>query len=451
MLPMLRHQSDGLAFLRRRRYRGALFMEPGLGKSRVVLDAGDGVRMLIVAPPNPAELVWPEQAALWAPDRSFELVRGDSKMREAILYGVKPDIAVLNSTMLHWFYDLVARKKRLPYDLLALDESTFAKNSDSVAFRVLSAIEEAFDGVIPMTGTPAENSLHDLWGQLYFVDRGEALGPRIGVFREWFCRTRRSENFVKWEVIRKQDLRRAAAPLCFVRRADDCLDMPPLTFRDVHFRLSPRERRFFDSVNRKKSRVVPIDPPYVCPNTGTAYDKMRQISSGFVYDEERNAHHLGTSKYDAFMECVEETEGQPLFVGYWYGASARMINSATYFERGYDFPVINGETTKQEKRRLMAAWRDGEIPVLLGQIGTIAYGANFQSPHAGVLFYDLPWGHGMHWQFIRRVWRFGQSTRVVVRRLIGIDTKDRYVASVLRRKQVDEDDFLDEVLREELI
>lgn len=425
-------------------------MEPGLGKSRVVIEAARlARRTLIVAPPNPAELVWPEQAALWAPDMSFRLVRGTSKERKAILYDERPQIAVLNSTMLHWFYDLVAEEKILPYDLLALDESTFAKNSDSIAFRVLSAIEEAFDGVIPMTGTPADNSLADLWAQLYFVDRGEALGPRIGVFREWFCRAKRSENHVKWEVIRKADLRRAAAPLCFVRRTDDCLDMPSLIFRDVSFRLGPKERRFFESV--RKSKVVPLAEPFVCPNTGTAYDKMRQISSGFVYDEDRNTHHLGTSKFDAFLECLEEACGQPVFVGYWYSASARMINAGAFSELGREFPVINGETTRQEKRRLMDAWRDGEVPVLLGQYGTIATGANMQSPRASVLLYDLPWGHGMHWQFIRRVWRYGQSTKVIVRRLIGVDTKDSYVASVLRRKQVDEDMFMDEVLREELI
>jgi SNF2 family DNA or RNA helicase len=424
-------------------------MEPGLGKSRVALDAGSGVRMLVVAPPNPVELVWPEQAALWAPDRSFRLVRGTPKEREAILWNERPDIAVLNHTMLYWFYDVIARRQRLPYELLVLDESTFAKNPDSVAFRVLSALEEAFDGVIPMTGTPAENALIDLWGQLYFVDRGETLGPKVGVFREWYCRPERTENYVRWKVNRPEALRRDAAPLCFVRRADDCLDMPPLVFNDVRFRLGSKERRFFESVRKKK--VVPLDDPIICANTGVAIDKMRQISSGFVYDEERNTHTLGMAKFDAFYECFEEAHGEPMFVGYWFSAAMRSIVSGMKFLYDVDIPVINGDTRPRDKKDLLARWTRGELPILLGQIQTISMGPNMQSPHASILFYDLPWSHGQHWQFIRRVWRYGQATRVVVRRLIGIDTKDSYVASVLRRKQVDEDEFMQTVLNEEII
>lgn len=425
-------------------------MEPGLGKSRVALEvARTARRTLIMAPPMPAELVWPEQRALWAPDLSFRLVRGTPKEREAILWGERPEVAVLNYTLLHWFYDVVARRRRLPYDVLVLDECNAVKTADSIAFRVLSAIEEIFDAVIPMTGTPAENSLADAWGPCFFVDGGEALGKRIGVFRERYCRPVMRENYVRWEVSRPVDLKLAAAPLCFVRRADDCLDMPPLVFNDVHFDLSRQERRFFDSIDRRG--VVPLDDPFVCKNTGVAYDKMRQVSSGFVYDEDRETHNLGTSKFDALQECLDEACGQPVFVGYWFSASARLINGAARLIRNTEYPVINGKTSTHDKARYLRLWGQGRLPVLLGQIGSIAKGANMQSPHASVLFYDLPWSHGMHWQFIRRVWRYGQHTRVVVRRLLGRATKDGYVASVLRRKQVDEADFMQTILNEEII
>lgn len=443
-LPLLNHQRDAEAFLRRRSYRGALFKEPGLGKSRVALDAGKTCRMLVVAPPNPAELVWPEQHEKWAVDRSFALVRGSPKERADIIFRQKPDIAVLNSTMLHWFYDEVAQRKRLPYDLLVIDESTLMKNPESIAFRTIDALEDAFDGVIPMTGTPAENSLIDIYCQLIPVGGRKALGKKVGVFRERYCRPVLRENYVRWEVARAEDLRRAAAPLCFVRRADDCLDMPELIFNDVRFDLSAEERRFFKSID--KQGVVPLNDPYVTPNTGVAYEKMRQVSSGFVYDEERRAHLLGTSKCEAMLECLEEAHGSPVFIGFWFQGSKQIIHAALG-----EVPTIDRHTTNGQKRAYLRRWSEGRIPILLGQIGSIAMGPNMQSPHASIMFYDLPWSHGQHWQFIRRVWRYGQSTRVVVRRLIGRGTKDPYVASVLRRKQMDENDFFNAVLEEEMI
>ena len=449
MEPLMAHQSDALAFLRRRDYRGALFMQPGLGKSRVALEVARlARRTLIVAPPNPVELVWPEQAELWAPDLDVVAVTGTPKERERILLKRRPQVAVLSYTMAHWLYDLVALRRDLPYDVLVLDEANAVKNHDSVAFRAFKAIEEAFDAVIPMTGSPAENSLSDTWGPLYFVDRGEALGHKIGVFREWFCRPVMRENYVRWEVSRPAELRRAAAPLCIVRRTADCVDMPPLSFKDVLFFLDETERRFFLSI--EKRGIVPLDDPLLCANKGVAYEKMRQVSSGFVYegqDEWRVAHRLGTSKLDALRECLEEAQGRPLFIGYWFAESLKIVNE------GLDrpLPVLNGDTPRDEKARILAAWKRGELPGLLGQIQSVAQGTNMQSPEAGVLFWDLPWSHGLHFQFIRRVWRFGQRTPVVAQRLIASGTKDRYVANVLKRKEQAEGDFFDEVLREELI
>lgn len=445
MKPLLRHQSDALAFLRRRNWQGALFMEPGLGKSRVGLEvARSARRTLILAPPNPAELVWPEQHQEWANDIDFQLVRGTPQTRARILFEEKPTIAVLNTTMLHWLYDEVRERRRMPYDVCLLDESTSVKTSDSIAFRALRGLRPAFDAVIPMTGTPAENSLTDIWGQLWFVDQGIALGNKIGIFRERYCKPVIRENYVTWVVSRAEELRVHAAPLCFVRRATDCLDMPRLIFRDVEFKLAPEERAFYERV---KKHVVPLPVPVPLENAGVTLDKLRQVTSGFVYDEDKVAHRVGRSKAKAMVEALDESFGRPVLIGFWYQHSKHIIKEVLK----YDVPTIDRYASKSEKRELLAKWRAGKLPHLLGQIRSVAYGTNMQSPEASVLFYDLPWSHGQHWQFIRRVWRQGQKTKVVVRRLIARGTVDGYVAGVLRRKELAEDDLMETILNEELI
>ena len=441
----LAHQRDAGAFLDRRNGSGCLFMEPGLGKTRVVLDqAKKARRTLVWAPLNPVEFVWPEEHAKWAGDLSFNIVRGTPKERARILFDEKPDIAVINYDLARWFYDEVRQRRKMPYDLLALDEGTAVKNTQSVAHRGLFALRDAFDGIIEMSGTPAENSLVDLFGQLRIVDGGQALGEKVGVFRERYCKCVRQENYVKWVVMRAQELREAAAPLCFVRRATDCLDMPALIFRDVHFELSPSERKFYDFVRKK--HVVPIKEKFALDNTGVMFDKLRQICSGFVYDEERIAHAVGMSKARALQEVVDESYGQPMLVGFWYQGSKAIIRK----QLGYDVPAIDRFTSTREKKRLLDEWRRGNLPVLLGQVKTVALGLNMQSPRASVTFYDLPWSHGQHWQFIRRIWRQGQQSNVIVRRLMARSTVDPYVAGVLKRKQVDENDLLSFILKEEM-
>lgn len=446
MRPMLHHQSDALAFLRRRRWRGALFMEPGLGKTRVGYElARRARRTLVLAPLNPAEFVWPAQHREWGGDLSFRLVRGTPKERARILFDERPDVAVINYELLHWLYDEVRSRRRMPYELCIMDESTAVKSSASVSFRAMKALLPTFDAVVPMTGTPAENSLADIWGQLYMVDGGQALGDKIGVFRERYCRAVVRENYVTWQVSRPEELRRHAAPLCFVRRADDCLDMPPLVFRDVQFEMTKQERRFYDRI--RQDHVVGLDEPIALENAGVALDKLRQVTSGFVYDEDRVAHPIGDSKARALQECVEESFGHPMLIGFWYQGSKQMIREAL----GRDVPAIDRHTSRRDKAMLLDMWAQGELPLLLGQVKTVALGLNMQSPDASIMFYDMPWSHGQHWQFIRRVWRQGQSTRVVVRRLIARRTVDGYVASVLKRKQQAENDLMTTILEEELI
>lgn len=449
MRPLLHPQVDGLAFLRRRGWRGALFMEPGLGKTRLALEiAKRARRTLVLAPPNPCEFVWPDQHREWASDIRFDVVTGQVPAGERYRRLIKdpPDVAVMNYQLLHWLYDVVRTKRKLPYDCLILDESGEAKNHDSVTFRVLKSIEHLFDAVIPMNGTPAENSLHDVWSQLYLVDRGEALGPRIGVFRERYFSPVLRDKYVSWKCTRPAELRLAAAPLCFVRRTADCVDMPPIAFRDVKFKLDRAERKAYDTV--KEDHILPVDEPVPLENAGVALDKLRQITSGFVYDEARVARSLGTSKLEALTEAIEEYSGQPVLVGYWYRGSMEQIKEFTK----EDIPTINRHTSSVEKRAILNDWKHGRLKWLLGQVSTVAKGLNMQSPgKAGVCFYDMPWSHGLHWQFIRRVWRLGQTGSVMVRRLIADRTVESYVAVKLKKKQQDEEDLMSTILEEEIL
>lgn len=449
MRPLLHPQTDGLAFLRRRDWRGALFMEPGLGKTRLGFEVAKRARRtLVMAPPNPCEFVWPEQHREWASELRFDVVTGAVPAGERYRRLIKdpPDVAVMNYELCHWLYDVVRTKRRLPYDALILDESGAAKNHDSVTFNVLKAIEHVFDAVIPMNGTPAENSLHDVWSQLYLVDRGAALGPRIGVFRERYFMPVVRENYATWKCVRPAELRLAAAPLCFVRRTADCVDMPPLSFRDVRFRLSNAERKAYDRV--KDDNVLPRGEPVPLENAGVALDKLRQITSGFVYDEERVARSIGQSKLRALEEVIDEQCGQPLLVAYWYRGSMETICEFTKM----DVPTINRHTPSYLKRAILNDWKRGRLPLLLGQVTSVAKGLNMQSPgEAGVCFYDMPWSHGLHWQFIRRIWRLGQIGSVIVRRLIAHGTVDGYVAMKLKKKQKDEDDLMSTILEEELL
>lgn len=431
--PPRKHQDEAIRFLEKRGGRGALFMEPGTGKTRIGIELAHEARTLVVAPLNPVEFVWPEETEKWAPYLSCVPIRGTPKEREAKLLSRHTNIAALNYELLPWLYDVARRHRGLPYDILYLDESTKIKSNGSVGFKVLKALEGVFDAVVPATGTPAPHSLADLWSQLYLVDRGRALGKNITQFREWFCTPVPQNNYTEWLVTDPEGVIERATPLCFVRRAKDCVDMPPLAWQERWFRLPPDVMRMYQRL-RKQDMLVWERDAIVMKNRGVVSGKSQQVTSGFYYDELGEPHEVHREKVREYANLVEEMQGVPLLTCFLFTHERDMIRR----ELGYDVPSIDSSSDRRTTADVLRRWRRGEIPVLLGQLTAVELGLNMQCAGAHVAFYALPWSHQTFWQCIQRVWRQGQETGVIVHMLKGHATVDLRVAQVLKDREATE-------------
>ena len=64
-----------------------------------------------------------------------------------------------------------------------IDESSSFKNHQSQRFKALKKAAAVSKRVIELTGTPAPNSLMDLWAQIFLLDQGERLETSITRFR----------------------------------------------------------------------------------------------------------------------------------------------------------------------------------------------------------------------------------------------------------------------------
>lgn len=67
-----------------------------------------------------------------------------------------------------------------------IDELISFKSNKAERFKALKKVRPYVKRIIGLTGTPAPNSLMDLWAEIYLLDMGERLGRFIGGFRERF-------------------------------------------------------------------------------------------------------------------------------------------------------------------------------------------------------------------------------------------------------------------------
>ena len=74
--------------------------------------------------------------------------------------------------------------KDWPFDMVVIDELSSFKSHRSQRFKAFKESKACMKRVVGLTGTPAPNSLIDLWSQIYLLDGGERLGRTLTGYRE---------------------------------------------------------------------------------------------------------------------------------------------------------------------------------------------------------------------------------------------------------------------------
>jgi len=191
------YQEEALAHLYKER-RAALWMPMGGGKTVTTLTALEALSVvedvypaLVLAPLRVARSTWPDEVQKW-PHLSHlrvSVITGTPKQRQAAL-DTPADIYTTNYDNLVWLRKAVG--DAWPFKTVIADEFTrlksFRLRQGGSRARALGEVAHTHvDRFIGLTGTPAPNGVKDLWGQIWFLDKGERLGQSFSAFAmRWF-------------------------------------------------------------------------------------------------------------------------------------------------------------------------------------------------------------------------------------------------------------------------
>jgi SNF2 family DNA or RNA helicase len=424
-----------------------LFLDPGLGKTSITLAALDTLReqklmrgALVIAPLRPCYLVWPEEIKKWA---DF------NHLRTAILHGSRKeealrsraDLYLINPEGLRWLFQKVGtlRSDAWPFDVLVVDESTKFKHTNTQRFKELRAPLAKFRRRYILTGTPAPNGLMDLFGQIYLLDLGHALGQYITHYRMKYFNAGGFGGY-EWFLKKGADklIYDRIAPLVLRMDQKDYLELPPLIETDHWVELPPEALRVYSDLEVKF--IAELNSGKVKAATaGAAVTKLRQVANGGVYLDEvvngkRRSEHLHDAKTDMLVELLEELSGQPTLVAYEFEHDLDRIKLALKREGFGDVPHLGGGVSAARAKAIADDWNAGKLPVLLGHPQSIAHGLNLQKTGRAVIWYSLTWDLELYDQFVRRIWRQGQTSRVFVHRILARDTVDVAVLAAIGAK-----------------
>jgi SNF2 family DNA or RNA helicase len=424
----------------------ALLLEMGLGKTVATLtaidlllnDYFDSYRVLVIAPLRVAEDTWAREVSKWDHLRHLRIskVLGSAEQRRRALQ-VEADIYVTNRENVEWLVSELGTG--WDFDTVVIDELSSFKNHQSKRFRALRRVRPLIKRVIGLTGTPAPNGLIDLWPQIYLLDQGERLGKTITSYRDrYFVPGERSGHIVyNWKQKKESEQRiyEAISDIAVSMKSADWLKLPERVDRTVPIRLSDNAHGLYHKLER--DLLLPYqDADVVASTAAVLSNKLLQMASGAVYDEDRGIKLIHAAKLDTLEDIVEAANGKPVMVFYNFKHSLNRLQSR--------FPQARILRKGYAGNQDIADWNNNKIPLLLLHPKSAGHGLNLQeSSCQTVVWFDQIWSLEEYQQACARVYRQGQTRRIIVMRLVAEGTMDEDAVDAIERKATGQDALMD--------
>ncbi len=400
----------------------------------LLLDSFDASCVLVVAPKRVAEDTWPSEIRKWdhLKGLTYSLVTGSEKERRAAL-ARKAMIYIINRENVGWLVENTPWR----FDTLVLDELSSFKSAKAQRFKALKKVRPLCRRVIGLTGTPAPNTLIDLWPQMYLLDMGKRLGRFLTHYRErFFVPDKRSREMVYSYKPREGAERKIydlIGDICISMKATDHLQMPELITNRVEVKLSMQERKLYDTLKREMLLQLK-DGEIDAVNAAALSGKLLQMANGAVYDTQGRTVVIHDRKLDALEDLAEAANGKPVLVAYWFRHDLERIQ-----KRFPDSRVIDTGSD-------IADWNAGRISMGLLHPASGGHGLNLQEGGSTIIWYGLTWSLELYRQLNARLWRQGQkSGTVVIHHIIAADTHDEDVIRALERKDTGQEALISAV------
>ena len=413
-----------------------LFLDMGLGKTVITLTAVHELRYnrwevskpLIIAPKKVAEATWTTEAAKWDHLKMMRIVPVLGTVQQRLRALATPaDAYVINRENVQWLVEHF--KNSWPFDMVILDESSSFKNPSSKRFKAMKLVRSRIKRIVELTGTPSSNGLEDLWAQIYLLDEGARLGKTMGAYRDrYFIPGKRNRTTIFSYTPKDGSfdmIKQAISDICISMKAEDYLTLPDVIFNDIPVALDAAAAKAYSQL--ENDLLLQVDENMItAQSAGVLTGKLLQLCNGTIYDEDRNAVKIHDCKVDAFLELVEQLNGQHALVFYNFQHDRDRLLEAL---SKYSLRVRVYSQAKDE-----VDWNNGEIDILLAHPASCGYGLNLQQGGYNAVWFGLTWSLEQYEQANKRLHRQGQEHPVVIHHLVVQSGMDAAVLEALTGK-----------------
>jgi len=428
--------------------RGALFAGMGLGKTVATLTALADLELtepgpaLVVAPLRVAQSTWPDEAAKWGHLAGFEVVPvvGSLSQRRAALRR-RADVYTTNYEQTPWLVEELGG--RWPFRKIVADESTrlkgFRLRQGTRRAKALAKVaHEHCTHWVNLTGTPAPNGLQDLWGQTWFLDRGQRLGRTFDSFAQRWFRPAYNGFGVEPLAHARGEIEERLRDVCLTIDARDHFDLAEPIVSTIRVELPAKARALYRDMEREMFAQIG-EHEVEAFSAAARTIKCLQLASGAAYVDDSATEwvEVHDAKLQALDSIVAEAAGASVLVAYHFRSDLARLQRA--FPRGRHL---------DQDTQTIRDWNAGRIPVLFAHPASAGHGLNLQDGGNILVFFSHWWDLEQYQQIIERIGptrqaQAGHERPVFVHHIVAADTVDEIVMARRESKREVQDLLLE--------
>lgn len=312
------------------------------------------------------------------------------------------------------------------FDFFILDEGQFVKNRETKTSLALRKFEAHFRLVL--TGTPIENSTHDLWAHLTFSN---------SFFEQVYQRLqRRFPEFGRSKIASEISIKAFSGLLMRRTKADVELDLPPMTERIVYCDMKRGQRAVYDSTLSAFNRMM---------KNGLAGRinsimlegllRLRQCCSHpLLLPSSLNPNAVSESvKMDTALKIVEDNvaAGRKTII---FSQFRKTLDVLEDILRGKGIVVVRLDGNTQDRDAPVKLFQTDEtVKVFIIGFRAGGFGLNLTAAESIILF-DPWWNPAAEQQAFARAHRIGQRKSVFISKLICSNTVEEKMLTLVASK-----------------
>jgi SNF2 family DNA or RNA helicase len=432
----MKQQMLALQFLENKEY-GALFMDPGLGKTKVVIDEVQNLlpyQVVVVCPKSIAS-VWAEEISTHGiPNIHGVWVWGKGGFQQVQTgainwYIINIDAINRTKTGTHEGFNTVAGLLGSGRDMVVIDESTIIKNPDAKRTKAIMDLGKLAKYRRILTGTPMANTPLDVYAQMRFLSSD--IFPYSKNFFAFRAKYAVMGGFQMRQVVgykNQEQLAEIIAKYSFRATQTEWLkELPPRTTQIRNIELSPTTWRAY--------RALVDELAVEFANTQMSIDmvikkitKLRQLTGGWLRDDDGNAHPVGSEKLNELKHLLDECTGQKIII--WCQFTHEVFALQQLHP---DARVYHGGMNSKARDEARHAFEHGNCPIIIIQNDTGSMGLTLNAATVSI-FYSNPIYPLPKEQARARNYRKGQDKPVVEYELMVRGSIDETIYNAIINK-----------------